>query len=314
MSKKQKEEKPLTEEQAAKRAAGIAATAERRKARAAQKAAAKEQADALAKWTGDNCREFTRPDEIHAAYLDLDKRIAVKLGDYVVKASKARDAFKEMFPLLQEMQAMLSQRGAKRDLMDTAGMPSWTAWFEDFKKRMQMDVTIRTIQRWLKDYLDNTKPTVKTKKEPLEVNSKLLKEMARYIAKPDKKKGKALAAEISRRQERNKLAESTLCEDLFNRLNLMLPAGDVFMGTEHVVIDRMKTVLSQLRDGTFAESDCNTAYLVYLVDTCKEIAEVWGGYGEAVEAEPAYQQVKAALGTRKQPAVVEDAVEVKASA
>jgi len=46
MSKKQKEEKPLTEEQAAKRAAGIAASAER-KARAAQKVT-KGQTDASA--------------------------------------------------------------------------------------------------------------------------------------------------------------------------------------------------------------------------------------------------------------------------
>lgn len=46
MSKKQKQEKPLTEEQAAKRAAGIAASAER-KARAAQKVT-KGQTDATA--------------------------------------------------------------------------------------------------------------------------------------------------------------------------------------------------------------------------------------------------------------------------
>jgi hypothetical protein len=48
MSKTQKEEeKPLTEEQAAKRAAGIAASAERRKARSTEKGAAKEQGNTL---------------------------------------------------------------------------------------------------------------------------------------------------------------------------------------------------------------------------------------------------------------------------
>lgn len=234
--------------------------------------------------TGDTCREFMAG-EIHAAYTDLDKQITVKLTDYVAKAGKARDAFKEMFPLLQEMQAMLSQRGAKRTLMDTVGMPTWTAWFADFKKRMQMDVTIRTIQRWLKEYLDDEKPTVKTRKKPLEVDSTLLKQMAKYLAKPDKKKAKALAGEITRRQDMNKLAEATICEDLYNRLNLMLPAGDVFAGTEHVVIDRMETVLSKLEDKALSESDAKL--LPHVIGACKEVAEVWGGYAKTLEAEPA---------------------------
>ena len=57
-----------------------------------------------------------------------------------------------MLPLLDQMQAMLSQRGRLRKLMDTAGLPSWTEWFADFSNRMEEEVTIRTIQRKLRLY------------------------------------------------------------------------------------------------------------------------------------------------------------------
>jgi hypothetical protein len=115
MSKKQKEEKLLTPEQAAKRAAGIAAAAERRKARAAQEAAAKERADALAKWTGDNRCELLAG-EIQQEFLDLHRKINSKLDIFNSKASEAKLSFDDLIPDLDLMQAMLSQRGRYRKL------------------------------------------------------------------------------------------------------------------------------------------------------------------------------------------------------
>lgn len=151
MSKKQKEEKLLTPEQAAKRAAGIAATAERRKARAAQEAAAKERADALAKWTGDNRCELLAG-EIQQEFLDLHRKINSKLDIFNSKASEAKLLFDDLIPDLDLMQAMLSQRGRYRRLMDTIGLPSWTDWFKAFQKRCALDYSLKTVQRRLKDY------------------------------------------------------------------------------------------------------------------------------------------------------------------
>jgi hypothetical protein len=239
--------------------------------------------------TGDKCRELApEVKEVHEAYETLNSKISVKLTDYSSHALKSRHVFNDIMPLLKEMRDMLSQRGTKRHL--TVGLPTWTQWFKDFKIKMQLDVTFRHVQRLLKDHFEEKPEAVKTRKKPLEVDGTLLKQMAKYLAKPDKKKAKALAAEIARRQERNKLAEATICEDLYNRLNLMLPAGDVFAGTEHVVIDRMEAVLSKLEDRTLTESD--KQYLVYVATACKEIAEVWGGYAETLEADPVYQQLK----------------------
>ena len=170
MSKKQKEEKPLTPKQAAKRAAGIAATTERRKARAAQEAAAKERAEALAKWTGDNCRELL-PGEIKQEFLDLNAKITAKLDIFTSKASDAKRSFDDLIPELDLMHAMLSQRGRYRKLMNTLGLPSWTDWFKAFQKRCALDYSLKTVQRRLKDYRielgEEPKPNVVTPVEDL---------------------------------------------------------------------------------------------------------------------------------------------------
>jgi hypothetical protein len=105
--------------------------------------------------TGDTCRELNSsitPGELHAEYLDLNKQITVKVDAYVTQASKAKTDFDEMMPLVDRMQAMLSQRGSLRVLMDTVGLPTWTEWFEGFRERLHEEITIRSIQRKLKAY------------------------------------------------------------------------------------------------------------------------------------------------------------------
>jgi hypothetical protein len=150
MSKKQKEEKPLTPEQAASCAAGIAASQERRKQRAAQEAAAKDQADALAKWTGDKSPELLAG-EIQQEFLDLNAKITAKLDIFTSKASDAKRSFDELIPYLDQMQAMLSERGCYRKLMNTLGLPTWSGWFKNFEKRCALDYSLRTVQRRLKE-------------------------------------------------------------------------------------------------------------------------------------------------------------------
>jgi hypothetical protein len=94
--------------------------------------------------TRDTCRELqagVTPGEIRIKYDDLNKQINTKLRIYVASARKAKTDFDALLPELDRMQAMLSQRGRLRKLMDTAGLPTWTQWFGDFSKRMEEQFT-----------------------------------------------------------------------------------------------------------------------------------------------------------------------------
>ena len=102
----------------------------------------------------DICREseFT-PGEVHAEYLNLNGQITVHLDAFVGRIVDATEEFKNLIlPLLDQMQSMLSKRGSRRKLLDIAGVQTWEEWFEDFEKRLHLDISLRTIQRWLKAY------------------------------------------------------------------------------------------------------------------------------------------------------------------
>src|SRR6202044_1985333 len=102
----------------------------------------------------DICRESElTPGEVHAEYLNLNGQITAHLDAFVGKIVDATEEFKNLIvPLLDQMQSMLSKRGRLRKLLDLAGAPQWGEWFEDFEKRLHLDITLRTIQRWLKRY------------------------------------------------------------------------------------------------------------------------------------------------------------------
>ena len=103
--------------------------------------------------TRDSRRELElTPDNIHAAYLELDGQITLKLGSYVEQAVKTKDELEAMLPLVDQMQSLLSQRGSQRERMTTAGLPTWSEWFKHFHERLREDITIRTIQRRLRVY------------------------------------------------------------------------------------------------------------------------------------------------------------------
>ena len=127
--------------------------------------------------TRDMCREFEKNPSIAAQqmqseFANLQKQIDSKLGVYVAQVKKATADFDAMIPLLDRMQAMLSQRGKLRELMDAAKLPTWTQWFESFRKRLDEDVTLRTIQRKLREYREGKQSTTK---RTLHVDRKFLK-------------------------------------------------------------------------------------------------------------------------------------------
>jgi hypothetical protein len=102
----------------------------------------------------DICRESElTPGEAHAAYLELNGQITVHLDSIVGKMVDATKEFKtHLLPLLDMMQSMLSKRGKLRKLLNSAAVPTWEEWFDDFEKRLHLDISFRTVQRWLKDY------------------------------------------------------------------------------------------------------------------------------------------------------------------
>lgn len=102
----------------------------------------------------DTCRESElTPGEAHSAYLELNGQITVHLDTYVEQRVKATNDFKDLLtPLLDRMQSMLSKRGKLRKLLNIAGVPWWEEWFEDFEKRLQLDIGLRQVQRWLEEY------------------------------------------------------------------------------------------------------------------------------------------------------------------
>jgi len=100
----------------------------------------------------DTCRESKlTPGEVHAAYLELNEQITEHLDSIVGKTVDATVEFKtHLDPLLDMMQSMLSKRGKLRKLLNIAGVPTWQEWYEDFEKRLHLDISLRTIQRRLK--------------------------------------------------------------------------------------------------------------------------------------------------------------------
>ena len=102
----------------------------------------------------DICRESQpTPGEAHDEYLKLNGQITAHLDSFVGKIVDATEEFKNLIvPLLDQMQSMLSKRGRLRKLLNIAGVQTWEEWFEDFEKRLHLDISFRTIQRWLKAY------------------------------------------------------------------------------------------------------------------------------------------------------------------
>jgi hypothetical protein len=137
-------------------------------------------ASALNAKTRDTCREFEKnptitTKQLQSEFTNLQKQIDSKLDIYVAQAKKATADFDAMVPMLDRMQAMLSQRGKLRELMDSAKLPTWTQWFESFRKRLDEDVTLRTIQRKLREYRGGAKKSERQGK--LHIDRIFLKKM-----------------------------------------------------------------------------------------------------------------------------------------
>lgn len=206
-------------------------------------------AESLNKKTRDTCREFEKnpsvtAQQLQSEFANLQKQIDSKLDAYVAQAKKATAEFDAMVPLMDRMQAMLSQRGKLRRLMDTAKLPTWTQWFEAFRERLEEDVTIRTIQRKLREYRGGKKPT--PSKRTSHIDGELLSAVQDTVAKASglakwivqeaaKPKGKGIPVPEDWQDRAKTIVESA--EPQFRELLLRrhdpfgvrLPAGEILV-------------------------------------------------------------------------------------
>jgi hypothetical protein len=156
--------------------------------------------------TRDTCRELERtPGEAHAEYLNLNGQITAHLDVFVGRLVDATEEFKNLIlPLVDQMQSLLSERGSRRKLLNIAGVQTWEEWFEDFEKRLHLDISFRTIQRWLKRYRE-----AEMEEPPAPDANALAKQSVRHIE--SERQTEKLDAVVKRR---NKL-------DPANRVNLI---------------------------------------------------------------------------------------------
>jgi hypothetical protein len=147
------------------------------------------------------------PGEAHAAYLELNGQITVHLDSIVGKMVDATEEFKtHLLPLLDMMQSMLSKRGTLRKLLNVAGVPWWEDWFEDFEKRLHLDISLRQIQRWIKDYREEME-------DPPAPNTNLLaKQSVRQIE--SKRQAEKLDAVVKQRKKLDPATRANLIRAL----------------------------------------------------------------------------------------------------
>jgi hypothetical protein len=83
------------------------------------------------------------------AYLDESARSKAKEVARMGRLHQA--AWDELIPILDEMQNLLSQRGADH-AQAVPGLPEWRVWWGDFSTKYQLNVSFRTVQDRLRAY------------------------------------------------------------------------------------------------------------------------------------------------------------------
>ncbi len=91
------------------------------------------------------------------AFADLSEQIRDKSEAFACAYKAAAEEWDELTPHLSRMQSLLSQRGEKRKaVLREAGLPSWTEWFESFKKELGWKISLRAVQKKLAVLRDNS--------------------------------------------------------------------------------------------------------------------------------------------------------------
>lgn len=83
-------------------------------------------------------------------FADLSEAIRDKSEAFACAYKGAAEKWDELTPHLSQMQSLLSQRGEQRQaVLREAGLPTWTEWFESFKKDLRLKISLRAVQKKL---------------------------------------------------------------------------------------------------------------------------------------------------------------------
>lgn len=144
-----------------------------------------EAADKLAQIRASSGSDRNDCDRTNFAYLE---EAAKKKAEEVVRTGRLhRGAWDKLFPILDKMQKLLSQRGADHAEAET-GLPEWKVWWVDFSTKNHLNISFRTVQDRLKAYRDEpggeklhrTRAT-RTEQRQLAVTAKLAHRLAAAV-------------------------------------------------------------------------------------------------------------------------------------
>ena len=96
---------------------------------------------------------------LRETFNELDVSANEKAKGVAHASAASGTAWDKLLPVLSEMQSLLSQRGRNRDLFRDAELPTWTEWWETFKKEKGLPDTLHTVQVHLSKYRSMDKAT-----------------------------------------------------------------------------------------------------------------------------------------------------------
>jgi len=121
----------------------------------------------------------------HFAYLE---EVAKKKAKEVVRTGRLHQrAWDELFPILDKMQKLLSQRGADHAEAES-GLPEWRVWWVDFSAKNHLNISFRTVQDRLRAYREDPNSeklhrprATRTEQRQLAVTAKLAHRLAAAV-------------------------------------------------------------------------------------------------------------------------------------
>jgi hypothetical protein len=108
-----------------------------------------EMSDELAQTCASSGVDSDGSDSNQFTYLE---EAAQKKAKEVARTGRSHEsAWEALFPILDKMQKLLSQRGAEHAQADQ-GLPEWKVWWKSFSTKNKLNVSFRTVQDRLKKY------------------------------------------------------------------------------------------------------------------------------------------------------------------
>lgn len=108
---------------------------------------------------------------LQAEYDQLDNSTREQAKKVTMGCDTLDKAWRELLPKLNEMQALLSQRGADRQHIVEIKLPTWTKWLNDFLTETGLGIRMRTVQNHLNKFRGLNKQKTRLSDPPRKLSS-----------------------------------------------------------------------------------------------------------------------------------------------